>query len=53
MLKEIDHQVFIIVLEAVGYCDLGVSLWLVIVGVAAPSEGLAGSRVLEGNYIVE
>jgi len=39
--------VFIIIFDAVGGCDLRVSLRARVVGVAAPSEGLAGLRVLE------
>ena len=53
MVKEIDHQVFIIVFEAVGGCGLELSLPARVVGVAAPSEELVSPRVLEGTCIVE
>ena len=46
MIKEIDHQVFYIVFQAVRGYSLGISLHARVVGVAASSEELAGSRVL-------
>ena len=53
MVKEIDHQVFIIVFEAVGDYGLGVACGLVTGGVATPSEGLVNPRVLKKTCIVE
>jgi len=45
--------VFYIVFEAVGGYVLGVSLQARAVGVATPSEGLAGQIVLEETCFVE
>ena len=53
MVKEIDHQMFIIIFEAVGGCGIGVSLQTHVVSIAILSEGLASLGVLERTCIVE
>jgi len=53
VIKEIDHQVFIIVFEETGGCGLELSLRAHALGVAAPSMGLAGPRVLGKTCIIE
>ena len=53
MIKKMDHQVFYIVFEAVGGCDLEVSLWAHVVGITTTGEGLADQKVFEKTCIVE